>query len=186
MKTLCRLKRRGGFSLPEMLVAVLILSIMSSVACMGITTALQDRAKAIVVANAQTVASTAAQMVGDQIRYGQIVQAEDGSIVLVSSTYGARVRLELDSQGHLVAQGVNAAMDADVGDPYALLGEKAYGGLTLDSLDFQADIADGKVDSVQISLSVDEGPAAGAGDSEHLWSLTYTVSPLNPYILSGL
>jgi len=186
VKTFRRLKGRGGFSLPEMLVAVLILSIMSAVACMGVTTALQDRAQAIVVANAQTVASTAAQMVGDQIRYGQIVQAKNGSIVLVSSAYGTRVRLKLDDQGHLVAQGVNNAMDADVGDPYALLGDKAYGGLALDSLKFTADIDGGKVTSVEISLSVDDEPASGSGDSEHLWSLTYTVSPLNPYLLSGL
>lgn len=190
-----RLKRkgRGGFSLVECLVAVLILSLMSSVACMGVSTALQDRAQAIVVANAQTVASTAAQAVADQVRYGQIVQVNDDSVVLVSSTYGALVRLELDSQGHLVAQGVSAAAGAGgavsytpVGEAYALLGEKAYDGMALDSLAFHADETGGVVSAVRIALSIDSQPSSGAGDSEHLWSLEYTVSPMNSHMVSGL
>lgn len=167
MKLWRKCKSRGGFSLAECLVALLILTIMSSVACMGITTALQDRAKAIAVADAQSVAATAAQAVGDQIRYGQISAVDPDYIELTSSTYGDQVKLCLDSQGHLVAEDTS-------GTQYALLGEKAYGGLTLDGLSFTANMG-GEPDelkSVDIKLSV-------AGESGQLWSLDYTVSPIN-------
>lgn len=174
MKLFQKLKGRGGFSLAECLVAVLILSMMSSVACMGVTTALQDRAKAIIVADAQTVASTAAQTVGDQVRYGQIIQVGPDFIVLSSSTYGDKVKLCLDGSGRLVAQDVRAPSVT-----YALLGEKAYSGLTLDELKFTPDMTGDVVNSVSIDLSV-------AGDSGSLWSLTYTVSPMNSHMISGL
>lgn len=163
MKILRKLKGRGGFSLAEMLVAMAILTMMSMVACMGISTALQDRAKAITVADAQAVASTAAQAVSDQVRYGQIVNVEADYIELTSSTYGSKVKLCLDG-GRLVAR--NAS-----GDSYALLGEKAYSDLTVDELTFAPDLSGGKVKSVDIHLAV-------AG----IWSLDWTVAPLNPYM----
>ena len=174
MKGRGKLKGRGGFSLAECLVALLILSIMSMTACMGISNAMHNRAQSIAVANAQTVASTAAQAVADQIRYGQIEQVDSDSVVLTSSTYGPRVRLKLDDLGHLVVQG-----DGGAGAPvYALLGEKAYGGLAVDNLAFEARKTGDRVDSVRITLSVDSKPAS-AGDSTHLWSLSYSVAPLN-------
>ncbi len=172
MKALQKLKSRGGFSLAEMLVALLILSMMSSVACMGVTTALQDRAKAITVANAQTVASTAASAVADQVRYGRLVKVDSDAIELESSAYG-RVRLELDG-GQLVARSTTG------GTAYQLLGEKAYGGLALNKLEFTHTMDGEKVSTVQVALSVAE-----AGSTEALWSLDYEVAPLNPYLVSA-
>lgn len=170
-----RRRARGGFSLAECLVTLLILSLMSALACSGISNALQDRARAIRVADAQTVAATAAQAVADQIRYGQIARVEDTGVVLDSGTYGPGVRLELDD-GHLVARRVSAAGTA----PYALLGEMAYSGLTLDELTFRADLDGDRVKSVQVDLSVCATPG------EPLWSLTYTVTPLNPRLTAGI
>lgn len=164
MKTLGKLKSRKGFSLVEMLIAMLILTMMSMVACMGITTALQDRAKAIAVADAQTVASTAAQAVADQVRYGQISDVQESYIELTSSTYGSKVKLKLDG-GRLVAE------DAS-GHTYALLGEKAYSNLSVDELKFVGhESAPGVVEKVDITLSVGG-----------IWSLTWKVAPLNPHI----
>ncbi len=158
MKLWRRLKGRKGFSLAEMLVTLIILSMLSSVACMGITTALQDRAKAIKVADAQSVASTAAQALADQIRYGRDISVGTDCVALTSSTYGAGVTLKLDG-GRLVAQGS--------GKSYDLLGEKAYSGLSVDGLEFAQSSG-----AVNIKLSV-------AGDSGTLWSLEYEVTPLN-------
>lgn len=163
MRILRKLKGRGGFSLAELLVAMLILTMMSMVACMGISTALQDRAKAITVADAQTVASTAAQAVADQVRYGRITDIGTDYIELTSSTYGSKVKLCLDG-GRLVARNASGAS-------YALLGEKAYSNLTVDELAFAPDLSGGKVKSVDIHLAV-------AG----IWSLDWTVAPLNPYM----
>lgn len=128
MRVLKKLKSRGGFSLAEMLVAMLILTMMSMVACMGISTAMEDRAKAITVADAQAVASTAAQAVSDQVRYGRISQVGSDYIELTSSTYGSKVKLRLED-GRLVAS-------TAAGVQYALLGEKAYSGLNVDALTF--------------------------------------------------
>ena len=180
MKVMRKLKSRGGFSLAECLVTLVILSLMSMVACMGISTAFHDRAQSITVANAQTVASTAAQAVADQIRYGQIIQVEDRAIVLESSTYGAQVRLTLNDRGHLIVQSLSAG-PAGSAPSYALLGEKAYGGLALDQLKFET-LSDG---GIRIGLSVGTEPAADDEDAEHRWSLEYTVTPLNPHIPSG-
>lgn len=172
MRTLLgKLKGRRGFSLAEMLIAMLILTMMSMVACMGISTAMQDRAKAIAVADAQAVASTVAQTVSDQVRYGQISAVEDDYILLTSSTYGSKVKLRLE-EGKLVAE------DAS-GNCYALLGEKAYSGLTIKELAFthEPDPLDDEVRQVAVTLSVGEG-------SGTLWSLAWKVAPLNPYIVT--
>ncbi len=172
MKVFRKCKGRGGFSLAELLVAMLILSMMSSVACMGIATALQDRAKSITVANAQTVASTAASAVADQVRYGRLVKVDGDPLELESSTDG-RVRLELDG-GRLVASTAGGAS-------YQLLGEKAYGGLALNELKFTLTMDGETVSAVQVELSV----AEEAGSTEALWSLDYEVAPLNPYLASA-
>lgn len=163
MKLFRKLKGRRGFSLAELLVAMLILTMVSMVACMGISTATADRIKAITMADAQSVASTAAQAVSDQVRYGQISNVGSDYIELTSSTYGNKVKLCLEG-GRLVAQSTSGVNNA-------LLGENAYSGLAVDSLEFEADTSAGKVEAVKITLSV--------GGS---WSLTWTVAPLNPYI----
>lgn len=169
MKLRKKLKSSKGFSLVEYLIAMLILALMSSVACMGISNALQNRAQAITVADAQSVASTAAQAVADQVRYGRVSAVGADHIDLSSNTYGSRVRLQLDGDGHLVAQSVDGA-GVPVGAPYALLGEMAYHGLAVDTLKFEKHETGGELDWVDISLSVGDG----------LWSLQWSVAPLNP------
>ncbi len=175
-------RARRGFSLAECLVTLLILSLMSALACGGISNAMKNRVQAIRVADAQTVASTVAQAVADQLRYGQIAQVEADGVVLSSGTFGPGVRLERDSQGHVVAQPVTASGGGylPTGDAYDLLGEKAYSGLALDGLSFTAETDGDRVKSVTVALSVDT--AAGDDEGGHLWSLNYTVSPLNPQL----
>lgn len=172
MKLRKKLKSSKGFSLVEYLIAMLILALVSSAACVGISTALQTRNQSIVAANAQTVASTAAQAVADQVRYGQISAVSSDYIELTSSTYGTRVRLQL-SGGRLVAQSVDGA-GVPVGGAYALLGDMAYNGLNVDTLKFDPHETGGELDWVEISLSVGGG----------LWSLNWSVAPLNPYIVT--
>lgn len=176
MKLRKKLKSSKGFSLVEYLIAMLILALMSSVACVGMSTALQTRNQSVAGANAQTVASTAAQAVADQVRYGRVSAVGTDYIDLSSNTYGSRVRLQLDGDGHLVAQSVDGA-GVPVGAPYALLGEMAYHGLSVDDLTFQAHQTGEEITSVDIQLSV-----VGGGD--RLWSLSWSVAPLNPHIVT--
>lgn len=172
MKRVKKRLSRGGFSLLETLITMLILAIMSTMALTGITNALKSRAQALDIANAQTVASTVASAVADQVRYGRIVEVDGDAIVLESSAYG-RSRLELDG-GRLVARSTAA------GTAYQLLGEKAYGGLVLDELAFTPVMDGEEVKSVRVELSVGAAGSAGA-----LWSLNYDVAPLNPRLVGA-
>ncbi len=169
-------RARGGFSLAEMLVTLIILSLLPSAAGMGVTQALSQRSQSIALADAQTVASTAAQVITDQLRYGQIAQVEsDGAIVLSSGIYEAPVALGLDAQGRLITQGATAGSGGVVrGEAHALLGEDAYCGLHLSQLEFDVNKSGDTVNFVTVSLSV-----AKAGKTDSLWSLEFSVAPMD-------
>ncbi len=169
-------RARGGFSLAEMLVTLIILSLLSAAAGMGVTQALYQRSQSIALADAQTVASTAAQVITDQLRYGQIAQVEsDGAIVLSSGVYKAPITMGLDAQGRLITQGATAGSGGVVrGTAHALLGEDAYCGLHLSQLKFDVNKSGDTVDFVTVSLSV-----AKAGETESLWSLEFSVAPMD-------
>lgn len=171
-------RARGGFSLAETLVAILVLSFLSSAAALGVSQALLQRNKSIALADAQTVASTAAQIVTHQLRYGRVASVEsDGAIVLASGVYQTPVCLSLDGEGHLTTQGVTATAEGDLsrGRAYALLGEDAYCGLCLSELHFDIHESGGQVQSVDVRLAV-----AKPGGTEDLWTLEFSVTPMDP------
>lgn len=182
MRTPCKntaRRARGGFSLVETLVAIALLAVMSSMAAVGATQALRQRRESIILADAQTVAGTAAQVVADRLRYGRICQVEGGSgqaVILVSGSYGTPVCLTLDDDGRLIEQSVSVGGDGSAvrGTAYALLGEDAYSGLCLSDLAFELDADADEVRSVKVSLSVAE-----AGDDDCLWQLHFSVAPIN-------
>lgn len=169
-------KSRKGFSLAETLVAVLILGLLSSAAALGVSQALWQRNQSIALADAQTVASTAAGLVTDQLRYGRVASVEsDGAIVLASGVYQTPVCIGLDGDGYLTTQGVTATPGGGLsrGRAYALLGQDAYCGLHLSRLDFALHESGDQVESVDVTLAV-----AGSDDTE-LWMLEFSVAPVN-------
>lgn len=169
-------RARGGFSLAEMLVTLIILSLLTAAAGMGVSQALWQRSQSIALADAQTVASTAAQVITDQLRYGQIGPVEDdGAILLSSGIYQAPVTMGLDGDGRLITQGATAGSGGTVrGTAHALLGEDAYCGLHLSQLEFDVDKSGDTVNFVTVSLSV-----AKAGETDSLWSLEFSVAPMD-------
>ncbi len=169
MAALRKLKARKGFSLAETLVAVLILAMLSSAAALGVSQALWQRNKSIALADAQTVASTAAQMVTDQLRYGRIASVEDGGaeIVLFSGVNKDAVHISLDEDGYLKVR------QKDGNWEYRPLEEDAYCGLHLSQLKFELHESGGQVKSVDVSLSVES-------ESDSLWDLEFSVSPMDP------
>lgn len=180
MKRLFRKARgKGGFSLAETLVAIAVLAILTSVAALGTGQALQMRSQSIALADSQTVASTAAQVITDQLRYGRIDPDHSGgdTVVFVSGTYGGPVCMGLDGDGRLItrAASVNSSGSLVPGTTYALLSEDAYCGLCLTDLQFTVNTGGGKVSGVDVSFSV--ASATAAGDS--LWDLEFSVAPIN-------
>lgn len=179
-RLLQKARSKGGFSLVETLVAIAILSILTSVAALGTGQALQMRNRSIALADAQTVASTAAQVMTDQLRYGRIDPARSSgdTVVFASGTYGASMCMGLDGDGYLVtrAASVDGSGSLVQGATYALLGEDAYCGLCLTDLEFKVNASGGNVDSVDVSFSV----ACAQTPEDSLWNLEFSVAPINP------
>lgn len=172
-----KLKAKRGFSLAETLVAVLILGLLSSAAALGVSQALWQRNKSIALADAQTVASTAAQMVTDQLRYGQVAQGESGGETIMLRVDQSVARISLNAEGHLFVQPLKRNDDGDWvdgGSGYKPLEEKAYCDLHLSQLKFELHENGGQVESVDVTVGVAQS------DETELWSLDVSVSPVNP------
>lgn len=151
-----KLSCRGGFSLSEMLMVVAILALVSAAGAAGASGVLASRNNMIQAADAEILGSTAAQVIADELRFGQniSISGSGDSVHLDSTSFGEGVDLKLD-EGKLTAGGSQ------------ILGAKAYSGLQLDGLTFKVDSG-----NVEVSLSVNR-------DGASLWSETFTVVPLN-------
>lgn len=150
-----KLSCRSGFSLSEMLMVVAILALVSAAGAAGASGVLASRNNMIQAADAEILGSTAAQVIADELRFGQNISISGEYVHLDSTSFGEGIDLKLDG-GKLIAGGNQ------------ILGAKAYSGLLLDGLTFK------EVDSgnVEVSLSVNR-------DGASLWSETFTVVPLN-------
>ena len=175
-----KIRTRRGFSLTETLVAMGLLSIMSAAAVLGVGQALAQRSRAIALADAQTVASTAAQVITDQLRYGRIDPGHtvDNTVVLASGTYGGPMSMTLDEGGHLITRAVSLSGGSlTEGAAYALLGADAYCGLRLRDLRFTPHTDGDAVESVEVSFQVTSETSENV-----LWELGFSIAPINEQI----
>lgn len=90
-----RLKSRRGFTLAEMMLAMLILLMVSSIVAAGIPVAKNAYEKVILGSNAQLLLSTAANALRDELGTAWDVQIKDGVISYYSASTGAPTTLEV-------------------------------------------------------------------------------------------
>lgn len=158
-------RRRGGFTLVETLVAVLVLAMLASAATVGTASALKSREQAIAASDARMLGAAAMQILRDELRYGKKIQAatySDGKQTVIlgeSLTYGLNATICL-VDGRLVAQGSE--------NSYPALSDGSYNGMKLDDLSIT--LSD-SLATVDLSVVSDAGAT--------LWQETAKVHLLN-------
>ena len=126
-KTFLKLKTDGGFTLVEMLAAVVLLGFLILVVGAGTNVAIKVYNEAIQYAESRTISSTALSAMENEIRFAYDIKTSDSGAIsgFTSSQYGEDARFELkDGMIQVVSR---------VGET-PLLGKKVYaGGLRIDS-----------------------------------------------------
>ena len=182
-----KIRAGKGFTLAETLIAILILSLVTVAGTAAVTAVLSTRNRMIQVANAQMLASTAAEAVADELRFGRgiTVAADNLTVSMDSSLYGTGCTLRLSTEDTVTAAGkvvtggqkvpVNHLVMTDAaGGAREMLSAKVYDDLHFSSLEFTLNAATTTAEtSVAVAMTV-------ADTSGHdLWSAEFTVVPLN-------
>lgn len=141
-----KLKRKNGFSLVEMLLAVLILALLSTAATVATTTVLSTSGKTKGVARAEILGSEVLNVVVNEMRFcGNVKFDENGKLIDFSSaSYGEQTTIFVDN-GKLFIR------SAGVTEPYSPIGSTMYDGLSIKTLSLTKNGTNGLDVSVTIS-----------------------------------
>ncbi len=165
-----KLRSRGGFSLPEVLLAVALLAILAAGSAVASGVLISTRNGMIQTADAQVVGGTVMESIAGEVRYGLNMTSsgtgEDEVITFDSAVFGPGTTFEKKGGR------VKAKSEVSV-EPYDLLPEKAYNGL-----DVKVTLAKDSTDMVKISVTVGK---LGSDDKfiKTLWNGEMKVKPLN-------
>ena len=160
-----KLRSRGGFTLTEMLCALIVCLLV----CAVITTTLQLSSKFLLSGSrdseAQILCATLATAVKDELRYAEdVVSDASGQVIsFFSHHHGEGYRFQSDAAGHLVLVKINGLAE----ESHPLVGESAY------VLDLKAEIEVLHSDMFQVSLRVLDP------DGNALAQQDFAVAPLN-------
>ena len=147
---------RSGFTLAETLAALAVLALLTAGVSAGVSGLLSQRLLLRGTAHAEILGSTLTQILQEELRYGEGIRTEPGSVTLDSAEYGPGIVWRADDAGHLTA-----------GDR-TVPGLAAYGELRLEKLAFSE--SDPGVIQVQMAIR---------GLGSVAWEGTFTAVPLN-------
>ena len=99
-----KLKSRSGFTLGEMLVAVLILLMVSAVVAQGVPSAANVYRRTIDAANAQVLLSTTVNALRDELTTARGVTVTDNKVSYYSADTGARTQILVNDRGEILVQ----------------------------------------------------------------------------------
>ena len=102
-----KLRNKGGFTLVEMLCALLVLVLASAAMIMEISFATRTYKESMDVSNAQVLCSTLSATAGEELRYADGTPATDGSGKLLFSSihYGSSAAFAQDENGQVTLGG---------------------------------------------------------------------------------
>ena len=151
-----KLRSTGGFTLTELLVAVVILGLVTLAVSVGISSGIQVYQQSVTLSNSQTLVSTLTQAISDELHYAQNIQVSGGNVTFTSKDYGSKVTIDTDADGLVTVGG------------YALVGSGAYAGMK-SALGVSYDTTK---QCFEVSLTITQG-------STTVQTANFTVRPLN-------
>ena len=119
-KAFAKLRSRRGVTLTEVLLTVLITAMTASVAAVGVTSSLRVYNDSTALSDAQTLSSTIAQTIMDELRFADDIAWDADSVVFTSKTYG--------SNSEIVSEGGYIYINGK-----AILPDGAYAGYTAET-----------------------------------------------------
>lgn len=117
MRAKTKLRSRRGFTLTEMIVTVLILTLVAAGMTVGISSALRVYHQSVTYSDAETLTSTLSTALMDELRYARSISGEE-TPTFTSLNYGVGVSVGTNADGHVTVGGK------------MLVGSGAYAGLT--------------------------------------------------------
>lgn len=99
-----KLNSESGLTLVEMLCAVVILILLGLLLNTGLQMAVSTYRAIVAQSEVELLLSTAVDAVADELRYARDVSGSGGSFTYFSDSFGEEVRLDVDTDGQIVAK----------------------------------------------------------------------------------
>ena len=163
-----KLRNEGGYTLSELLVAIIILVLVSSCMTLGINLAGKSLNQTVLNSRAEALAETLEELISDELRYAEDVVNSGGELASFTSISRGENASYLVKNGKAYIKTVQKGKTEEA----SVLGYSAYpDGVNVSTLSVR--ITDAGIFRVTLKLKK-------AGDTAELRSASFDVKPLTP------